>query len=418
MTSTPPTTETMSAQEAGLTLLDPGAYADGRMEQACAVLRRESPVHRVEAPEFEPFWALAKHEDIWRAEREPELFVTKPRYRLFRTAQEPAPGSPRTLVSMDPPKHTEYRGLFARRFRRQSLRAIEDQVRGLARAAVDGMAARGDAYDFVAEVSMQYPLTVICSMIGIPERDRALILRMTQQSFGSEDPEYRAAAQAEAAADWDLPPYVLATMADRRDSPADDLATVLAHSRIGGEPMPAPELIGYFAILATAGHDTTSSAISGGLRALIENPDQLERLRRDPSLMPTAVDEMIRWATPVNSFMRVATADTEIRGQRIAAGDAVLLMYPSANRDEDVFDQPYRFDVGRAPNRHLAFGQGIHYCLGTHLAKLETEIFYAELIPRLREIEIIGQPELVKTLFVGGLKHLPIRASVVMGQAA
>jgi cytochrome P450 len=404
---------TMTPEEAGLTLLDPGAYADGRMDRACAVLRRESPVHRVEAPEFEPFYVLAKHEDVWRVEREPELFVTRPRYRLFRTAEEPAPGSPRALVSMDPPKHTEYRGLFASRFRRMSLRAIEDQVRGLARAAVDRMAAHGGVYDFVAEVSMEYPLTVICSMLGVPDEDRKLILRMTQQSFGSEDPDYRAAAQADGApAIRDFAAYAMATVASRRDSPADDLATVLAHATIGGEPMPAPELIGYFGILATAGHDTTSSAISGGLRALIENPDQLERLRRDPSLMPAAVDEMIRWATPVNSFMRVAAEDTEIRGQRIAAGDAVLLMYPSANRDEDVFADPYRFDVGRSPNRHLAFGQGIHYCLGTHLAKLETEIFYAELVPRLRDITLAGQPELVRTLFVGGLKHLPIRAEV------
>jgi cytochrome P450 len=413
MTSTPPAAATMSAEEAGLTLLDPGAYADGRMDRACAVLRRESPVHRVEAPEFKPFYVLAKHEDVWRVEREPELFVTKPRYRLFRTAEEPAPGSPRTLVSMDPPKHTEYRGLFASRFRRMSLRAIEDQVRGLAKTAVDKMAALGGDYDFVAEISMEYPLTVICSMLGIPEEERKLILRMTQQSFGSEDPEYRTAAQADGtAAVRDLPAYVLQTVADRRANPADDLATILAHATIGGEPMPTPELIGYFGILATAGHDTTSSAIAGGMRALIENPEQLERLRRDPSLMPSAVDEMIRWATPVNSFMRVATAATEIRGQRIAEGESVLLMYPSANRDEDVFDDPYRFDVGRNPNRHLAFGQGIHYCLGTHLAKLETEIFYAELIPRLRDIALAGQPELVKTLFVGGHKHLPIRADV------
>jgi cytochrome P450 len=403
----------MSPEEAGLTLLDPGAYADGRLDRACAVLRRCSPVHRVQSPDFQPFYVLTKHEDVFGVEREAELFLAGPRYRLFRTADEPAPGTPRTLVGMDPPKHTEYRGLVASRFRRMSLRAVEDQVRGLAKAAVDRMAARGDAYDFVAEISMEYPATVICSLLGIPEEDKKLLIRLTQQSFGSEDPDYRAAAQVDGAnVTRELPEYFLRVVADRRARPADDVSSLLAHATIGGEPMPVPELIGYFGILATAGHDTTSSAISGGLRALIDNPDQLERLRNDPSLMPFAVDEMIRWATPVNSFMRVASADTEIRGQRIAAGDSVLLMYPSANRDEEVFADPYRFDVGRNPNRHLAFGQGIHFCLGTHLAKLETEIFFAELIPRLRDIATAGDPQYVKTLFVGGLKHLPIRAEV------
>jgi cytochrome P450 len=405
---------TMSADEAGQALLDPGAYADGRVERACEVLRRESPVHWVESPDFRPFFALTKHQDILQAERDTEVFLAGPRYRLLRTREEPGPDTPRTLVRMDPPQHADYRGLVASRFRRMNLRDIEGKVRALARAAVDRMAARDDAFDFVSEIAMEYPATVICSLLGIPEEDRKLILRMTQQSFGSEDPEYQAAAAHAGGADAtrDFAAYFLETAASRRANPSDDVSSLLAHATIGGEPMPVPYLIGFFGILATAGHDTTSSTIAGGLRALIEHPDQLERLRRDPSLMPRAVDEMIRWTTPVNSFMRQAATDTEVRGQRIAAGDSVLLMYPSANRDEDVFDQPYHFDVGRSPNRHLAFGQGIHYCLGVHLAKMETEIFFAELIPRLRDIDIAGQPELVRTLFVGGLKHLPIRAEV------
>jgi cytochrome P450 len=190
---------------------------------------------------------------------------------------------------------------------------------------------------------------------------------------------------------------------------------VLTHATLHGEPLPPRDLLGFFGILATAGHDTTSSAIAGGLLTLMQHPDQLQRLRDDPALVPGAVEEILRWITPVKSFLRTATQDVEIRGRRIAAGESVMLVYPSGNRDEDIFNNPHTFDVGRDPNRHLAFGTGVHFCLGAQLARLETRTFFAELVPRLYSIELAGEAQHVRTLLVGGLKHLPIRADVSSG---
>jgi cytochrome P450 len=402
----------MTVEEAASAITDPAAYADGRLAQACRVLRRESPVHRVEPAGFAPFFALTRHADIHQVERDGELFRARPRYKLFREGSGPAENGARALIQMDAPEHTEYRGLVADWFRPRGLRPMEDDVRALARAAVDSMAGQAGRYDFVTQVSMQLPLAVICSMLGIPAEDRQYILSMTLRHFGAEDPEYREIAEDLTSAGADFAEYFTKVVKDRRACPAQDISTVLAHATLRGEPLPAAQLLGYFGILATAGHDTTSSTIAGGLQALIEHPDQLRRLREDPSLVPAAVEEMIRWVSPVNSFMRTAAAGTQIRGQEIAAGESVLLLYSSANRDEDVFDEPDRFDVARSPNRHLAFGQGAHVCLGAGLARMETRAFFSELIPRLGEIELAGEPELVKTFFVGGLKHLPIRAEV------
>jgi cytochrome P450 len=384
------------------------------MLDACAVLRRESPVAWVEGPGFRPFHALTKYEDVREVERQNTLFLAGPRHRLVRAAEEDHQVVARTLVSMDPPEHTAYRGLAADWFHPRRLRTVEEQVRSLARAAVDEMAVNTSAYDFVRTIAMQYPLQMICSMLGIPPSERRTILRLTQRSFGSEDAEYRRLTSDGESVDVtsEFVGYFSKVIESRKAEPSDDLSSMLVQARIDGQPLGPVELFGYFGILATAGHDTTSSTIAGGLQALIACPEQLERLRSDISLVPSAVEEMIRWTTPVNSFMRVATAETCIRGQRIATGEAVLLLYPSANRDEDIFESPDWFDVGRDPNPHLAFGHGAHFCLGARLARMETRAFFEELIPRLRSIELAGEPELVKTLFVGGLKHLPIRAEV------
>jgi cytochrome P450 len=403
----------MSADDAAAALVDPSAYADGRLERACDTLRNTSPVHRVDEEAFLPFYVLTKHHDVQEVERNPARFLAAPRYRLRRKPDDLRGEPARSLVSMDPPDHTEYRALTADWFHPRKLDVFDESVRALARAAVDRMAAHDEPYDFVTEVSMQLPLAVICSMLGIPESDRDLVLRLTQLAFGSEDAEYQQLAQVDGMeSGMRFAQYFAGVAQDRLAHPTDDLSSVLAHSQLHGEPLPPGDLLGYFGILATAGHDTTSSTIAGGLQALVEHPDELERLRADPSLVPSAVEEMIRWVSPVKSFMRTAVEDTELRGQPLTAGDAVLLLYASANRDEEVFADAHRFDVGRDPNRHLAFGHGIHFCLGAQLARLETRAFFAELIPRLRDIEITGEPQLVKTLFVGGLKHLPIRAHV------
>jgi cytochrome P450 len=240
-------------------------------------------------------------------------------------------------------------------------------------------------------------------------------LQLTQQLFGASDPEVGRGDSPEemAAVLMDFFTYFSDLANDRQANPTDDLASVIANAKVEGQPYSIIEMISYYVIIATAGHDTTSSAMAGGMQALVENPDELQRLRDDPALIATAADEIIRWVTPVRHFMRTATGPYSLRDHQFDAGDWVLLSYPSANRDEDVFPDSFRFDVGRSPNRHLAFGFGAHYCLGAQLARMEIRALLAELIPRLQSAELAGTPELTSTLFVGGLKHLPLKYSVL-----
>jgi cytochrome P450 len=237
------------------------------------------------------------------------------------------------------------------------------------------------------------------------------MLKLTQELFGAQDEEMSRGRSLEDLVQVvnDFFVYFTALTEDRRATPTDDLASAIANATIDGEPLGIMETISYYVITATAGHDTTAAAMAGGMQALIENPDQLQRLKDDPSLMATAADEMIRWVTPVKHFMRNATVPYEIGGVSFSPGDPVLLSYPSANRDEEAYPDPFRFDVGRTPNKHLAFGFGVHYCLGAMLARMELKALFTALVPRLKSAELAGEPELMKTLFVGGLKHLPIR---------
>ncbi|ACY99305.1 cytochrome P450 [Thermomonospora curvata DSM 43183] len=410
---------TMTVQEAGRALADPTAYADeARLHEALALLRREEPVHWVEAPGYNPFWAITKHEDVLEIERNNNLFLSYPRPMLLTAEldemqrQQREQGMElRTLVHMDDPEHKKMRAITADWFKPRSLRRLEGRIRELAKRYVDRMAELGGECDFVTDVASQFPLYVILSVLGLPESDYGRMLKLTQELFGGDDPELQRGANAEdtMAALMDFFEYFKELTASRRANPTDDLASLIANAEVDGEPLSDVHTFSYYTIVASAGHDTTSSAIAGGLHALIEHPDQLARLQADLSLMPLAVDEMIRWVTPVKQFTRTAAEDTEIRGVRIAKGESVLLSYPSANRDEEVFEDPFRFDVGRDPNKHLAFGFGVHYCLGARLAKLEARIFFEELVPRLESIELAGEPQLIATTFVGGLKHLPIR---------
>jgi cytochrome P450 len=276
------------------------------------------------------------------------------------------------------------------------------------------MADYGGECDFATQIAAHYPLYVILSLLGLPESDFPRLLKLTQELFGGDDDEFRRGT---------TPEELLATLLDffayfqditnaRRATPTGDLASAIANARVDGEFLSDIDIASYYVIIATAGHDTTSSTISGGLHALIEHPGELASLRDDPALLPTAADEMIRWVTPVKEFMRTATADAEVGGITIKEGEAVLLSYPSGNRDEEVFTDPFRFDAGRDPNKHLAFGFGVHYCLGAALARIETRALFAELLPRLESIELAGRPEWTATTFVGGLKHLPIRYSL------
>lgn len=405
--------------DAAKVLADPAAFTDeASLHAALRHLRAHAPVSLVDQPPYRPFWAITKHADIVEIERDNLLWINAPRSVLataefddIQQAQLDAGMGLRTLIHMDDPQHHKMRAIAADWFRPKAMRAMKARVAELAKIYVDKMAEIGPECDFVQEVAVNYPLYVIMSLLGLPESDFPRMLKLTQELFGGDDDEYRRGFTP----DEQLPvlldffAYFNALTADRRARPTEDLASTIANARIDGAPLSDVDTASYYVILATAGHDTTSAAIGGGLHALIEHPDQLARLRGDPALLPTAVEEIIRWVTPVKEFMRTATADTAVRGVPIRAGESVYLSYVSANRDEEVFADPFRFDVGRDPNKHLAFGFGVHFCVASALARMEIASFFAELVPRLKSVELAGEPQLTATTFVGGLKHLPIR---------
>lgn len=413
---------TSAVEAAGLMLAEPRSYMDNeRLHEGLSLLRRESPVHRVEAPGYRPFWAVTRHADIMEIEREPDRFLNAPRTvlgpielddQIERMAQ--AGRAVRSLVHIDGREHRLLRAIGADWFRPKAMRHLESRVRELAKRHVDRMAALGGECDFAAQISMDYPLYVILSLLGLPESDFAFMRTLTQELFGNADPDKARDMDPAAvvAVVEDLFAYFGKLAVQRRARPTEDIASTIANARVDGEHLSDQDTISYFIIIATAGHDTTSGAQAGGIQALAEHPDQLRRLQADPGLVPAAVDEIIRWTTPVTSFMRTAAEDYTLRGVRIRAGDSLLLSYPSGNRDEDVFEDPFSFDVARTPNKHLAFGFGVHYCLGAALAKMEIAAFLQELLPRLDTLALAGEPALAATNFVGGLKRLPLRYSL------
>jgi cytochrome P450 len=413
---------TPTMDDAAKVLADPTAYADdARLHAALTHLRANNPVPWVDQPPYRPFWAITKHADIMAIERDNSLWINEPR-PLLATAEADdmaremlaAGGGLRTLIHMDDPQHRVVRAIGADWFRPKAMRDLKIRVDELAKMYVDKMRDSGGECDFVQEVAVNYPLYVILSLLGLPESDFPRMLKLTQELFGGDEEEYKRGTTLEDqnAVLLDFFTYFTSLTASRRDHPTQDLASAIANARIDGQPLSDLETMSYYVIVATAGHDTTSATIAGGLRALVDNQGELLRLRENPQLMGTATEEMIRWVTPVKEFMRTATADTEVRGVAIAEGESVYLAYVSGNRDEEVFDDPFRFDVGRDPNKHVAFGYGVHFCLGAALARMEISSFFSELIPRLESIELAGKPELSATTFVGGLKHLPIRYSV------
>jgi cytochrome P450 len=393
----------------------PSAYADETSFHAALThLRANAPVSWVEVPGYKPFWAITKYADIMAIERANDVFTNSPRPVLMTSENDDnqAAVGVRTLIHMDDPEHRVMRAIGADWFRPKAMRALKVRVDELAKIHVDKLLEAGGECDFVQEIAVNYPLYVIMSLLGVPEADFPLMLKLTQELFGSDDDEYQRDAGDSMSALIEMFQYFTALTAARRENPTDDLASAIANARIDGEPLNDIETVSYYALVAAAGHDTTSATISGGMLALMQNPDQLERLRVDPGLMGTATDEMIRWVTPVKAFMRTAAVDTTVRGTPIAAGESVLLAYPSGNRDEEEFEDPFRFDVGRDPNKHVAFGYGVHFCLGAALARMEINSFFSELVPRLDSIELAGSPAHTATTFVGGLKHLPVRYTV------
>lgn len=416
-------------QDVAQQLVDPVAYADGRIHEAYRWLRRNEPFGVAEVQGVDPFWVAVRHADILEISRQNDLFLNGARNPVItsqvadRKVREMMGGSPhllRTLIHMDEPDHMKYRVLTQAWFLPQNLRAMEDRIRTIARAAVERMLATGGRCDFVRDVALHYPLHVIMSIMGVPEADEPRMLKLTQEIFGAADPELGRAAQEqkdvpleERQLDFgvitDFFDYYRRFSEEKRKNPSDDLGSLIANSTIDGQPLSDLEAMSYYIIVATAGHDTTSSSTAGALWALAQNPGEFAKVKADPSLIPSLVDESIRWTTPVKTFMRTAAQDTEVAGRAVKKDDWIMLCYASGNRDEAVFDDPFLFRVDRKPNKHLAFGYGAHVCLGQHLAKMEMRILWEELLPRLKSVELDGEPAMSEAVFVNGPKRLPVR---------
>jgi cytochrome P450 len=384
-----------------------GDAAEGYPHHAWAVLRARSPVHWCEPSGYRPFWAVTSHADVRRLSVHPELFRSEPRTILFPEQLEMMSGgmTPRTLINMDPPEHRDYRALAAPFLKPSAIRSLESTVRAITVDLLDG---RSDStpFDFVRDFAVYHPLKVICGVLGAAPEDEDLVLRIANTVFGIEDPDY---APQLAGLAMEMMELYRGLKEDRLAHPTGDLYSALVNATVAGEPIGDVELVSYFLILTSAGHDTTRNAIAGGLLALLEHPDQLDALRRDPSLCATAADEIIRWTSPVIQFCRTPAQDVELGDRQIHAGETLAMFYPSANRDEDVFDRPNEFLVDRDPNPHLGLGVGEHYCLGAHLARLEIRVLLEELVPRLDHVELTGAVERTAAAFVGGVKHLPVR---------
>jgi cytochrome P450 len=410
------TTQAAAATQHGSTDLftNPDRFADMEGWRAEARdLHAKGPVHRIEVDGFDPIWAVIGHDELKTIERRHQQFTNAPKSVLAdRQERREHQQSVRTLVELDEPDHAKYRNLTADWFKPASIKRMAARLEELSVQALERLEESGGAVDFYEDVARSYPLQVILAILGLPEDDYPLVFRLTQELFGGQDPDVTSQASSDEAR-MDLmgrfTEYFGALIADRQASPRDDLATLIANAEIDGVPMPQADKVGYFIIVATAGHDTTAAAMSGGLRALAEHPDQLDHIRENPELIPNAVEEMLRWTSPVRHFMRTSRGTNEVAGVEMHDGDWVYLSYLGANLDPRVFDDPLRFDVTRAnAGQNVAFGHGVHFCLGAQLARMELRSLFSHLVPRLASLRLAGPAPTTRSTFVGGQKALPI----------
>jgi cholest-4-en-3-one 26-monooxygenase len=411
-----------SAAEFSLDTIDivgPDHYQkNGYPHAEWAYLRKNHPVAHIDRPRTDPFWAITKAADIREISIQPRTWINGPRLAVF-VLDEGGDGLPpemplKHLLNMDPPQHGEYRSILSQYFTPRSIRALEPEVANITSQLLDDVMDRKEC-DFVTEISSKVPVAVIAEMLGVPKKDWPTIFRWTNEIIGGGDPEFQRGKDANetfAQARMEMFTYFSNLVEDSRKHPNNSVTSIISNAKVNGEPLPALELLSYLLLLVVAGNETTRNATSGGLLAFIENPEQFRKLKSDPESIKSAVEEIVRWTSPVIQFTRTATADTVVHGQKIRAGEAVCLFYPSANRDEDVFDQPFKFDIGRNPNPHLAFGIGEHFCLGANLARLELTVIFRELAKRLEHAELAGPVERLRSSFVGGIKHMPIRYKI------
>ena len=401
-----------------INLIDPDVYwRGGPPHDQFAWLREHAPVYWHEhggRPGWPGFWAVTRHEDVAYISRHPELFSSARRLVVFNEVPDPAVAAQRLMMlNMDPPQHTRQRAFVNRGFTPRMIGRLEEHIVATCHALLDDLQKNGDGRaDFVPAIAAPLPLQVICELVGAPAEDRDRIYELSNHLVGADDPEFQGPAgeRLQAAAAAEIYGYANHLAERRREQPADDIVTRLLQPDDTGQMLSRHEFDVFFMMLTVAGNETTRHAASGGLLAFFDHPDQWQRLLADPSLIPAAAEEIVRWVSPVNLFRRTATQDVELAGQRLAEGDKVVVFYSSANRDADVFDRPDEFNIGRDSNPHIGFGGGgPHFCLGRHLAALELQVLLRELTERMPGLALDGDVDRLRSNFVNGIKHMPVK---------
>ena len=394
---------------------NPQRWADiAAWDRAALDLHERGGVHRIEVPGYQPFWAVIDHAAVLDIERRAAVFNNAPRPVLSTLAQDAARKRElKALIHMDGREHATHRMLTADWFKPASIGRMTARLDALSARALVRLVELDGTCDWVKEVALPYPLQVILEVLGLPETDYPRMLRLTQELFGAEDPDLQREPQSPEARERvveDFFAYFRGLAADRRTTPTDDLATLIANGVVDGQPIGELPMLGYYVIVATAGHDTTSSAMAGGMHLLATHPEVLAQLQNEPELLPNAIEEMLRCTAPVRHFMRTVGEDTEIAGREVAAGDRVYLSYKAANLDPKVFADPLRFDITRAnAAKQVSFGHGAHFCLGAQLARNELRSLFGAVVPHLESLELAGPTPMARSTFVGGHKSVPIR---------
>ena len=408
----------MELQE--IDLLDRDEFAKDIPHEWFTWLRANKPVYKHPEPDGPGFWVITKHADVVQCNRDAASFssdqgrggVVGLEERTVGPSEAEQAGG-KLMLTIDPPDHTRYRKLVNRGFTPRMIGQLEPHIRDLTDQVLDAAVSKDGEIDFVVDIAAELPLEVIAELIGVPSEERHKIFEWSNRMIGSEDPEYIVSEEEVFNAQVEMFMYAQALAEKRRAEPRDDIITALLSAEVDGESLSDMDFNLFFLLLSVAGNETTRNAISHGMNAFLENPDQYDLLVSDPDrYLPGAVEEILRWATPVMYFRRNCTKDTVVGGETIKAGDKISLWYISANRDEDVFDDPFRFDITRDPNNHIAFGGGgPHFCRGAQLARLEIRMLFEEMAKRYPKIEALGDPDRLRSNFIGGIKHLPVRLS-------
>jgi cholest-4-en-3-one 26-monooxygenase len=390
-------------------LTDSKAYVPGVPHEWFAFLRKNAPVWWQEEKNGPGFWAVTGYDDCNTVNRDYSLFSSHAKGSLlFDMDEEQLAQQQLLMLNMDPPIHTRYRRLVNKGFTPRVVNALHDQIHAATDGIIDDVIETGRA-DFVTDISAELPLVVIADLLGVPNDDRHRMFDWSNKMIGNEDPEYQASEDIASVASMELYAYASKLFAEKRIDPHEDLMSVLTGVEIEGERLSDLELELFFLLLTVAGNETTRNLISGAMVAFFDNPDQWEKLRQDRSLLPSAVEEMLRYVTPVMNFRRQSTTETELSGQAIEADQKVVFYHVSANRDESVFEHPEKFDITRTPNPHIAFGGGgPHFCLGANLARMEIRVMFEHLLDRIPDIHLDGKVERLQSAFINGVKHIPV----------